>query len=521
MNRLSRVMIVVGVLLMLAVASPLFATGSTEAAAGAEGTHRFSHATGPWDVSQGRIPVSEQPEDPYFQYIEQTVGVAPLTQSWEWEGSTGYVQGLRLALAGGEEFGAIMPWSPALVQELVDGGRVIPLDDYLEDAPYTASIYTDEVWDSIRTQQGGQIYYIPQPQPKVTVRAGFIRQDWLDRVGLDVPTTKEELLEVYRAFRDQDANGNGDPNDEIPVSGREQFRWFDDLFMMHGVAMFEGHPQWRWNEAEGIFESDQVSDAMFESVVFINQLYQEGLMDVAMPAQTNADWTAKLNDGRIGHYFHLVNEVPNKSAFAFAEGGDETGLSHWAVMPHPPIVDGIGQQPYVFPNVGAPRFMMLTDAEEPDRIIEWLEWGSSPEGRTYTTIGIEGFNYIVNDDGEIEVTNPIPAARYTYAGGFGDVPDELLALQTFGELKVQFMNAVWPNVVTGENMLMPNTVYDGFTDFLPNQATMYRETIGQMITGQLQPTRANWDAYVEEWYAAGGQVVTDRATEWYREFYGE
>jgi hypothetical protein len=42
-----------------------------------------------------------------------------------------------------------------------------------------------------------------------------------------------------------------------------------------------------------------------------------------------------------------------------------------------------------------------------------------------------------------------------------------------------------------------------------------------MITGQVEPTQENWDAYVEDWYEAGGQVVTDRATEWYREFYGE
>ena len=34
-----------------------------------------------------------------------------------------------------------------------------------------------------------------------------------------MPTTTEELREVLRAFKEQDANGNGDPNDEIPLSG--------------------------------------------------------------------------------------------------------------------------------------------------------------------------------------------------------------------------------------------------------------------------------------------------------------
>lgn len=510
--------VITAMVMLLVALSPLSATGTTEV----EGdTYRFSYAYGPWDVSQGRIPVSEQPDDPYFQFVEETVGVVPLTQSWEWEGSNGYVQGLRLALAGGEEFEAIMPWSPALVQELIDANRVVPLDDLLPTiAPSAYDNFTDEEWEGIRAQQGGQIYYLPQLSPTVTVRAGFIRKDWLDRVGLDVPTTQEELLEVYRAFKAQDANGNGDPNDEIPVSGRVLFRWFDDLFNMYGVSMYEGHPQWTWSEEKGIFESEQVSDQMFEAIKWLNQLYEEGLMDIAMPAQENADWSAKIADDRVGHYFHLINEIPNKSAFAFEEGGDPTGLSHWAVLPHPPVVEGYGQQSYIFPRAGDPRFMILTDARDPEAIMELVEWGSSEEGRLYSVLGLEGVNWRRNDDGTIDAFNPPPPAKYQYGIGFGDAPDELVAMQTFGELKLEMMEAVEGNYKPMENMFMPNTVYEGFEDFIPNSATMYREMIGQMVTGQIAPTKANWDAYVEEWYDAGGQVVTDRATEWYLGFFG-
>ena len=47
----------------------------------------------------------------------------------------------------------------------------------------------------------------------------WINKAWLDRVGMEVPQTTEEFKEVLRAFKEQDANGNGDPNDEIPLSG--------------------------------------------------------------------------------------------------------------------------------------------------------------------------------------------------------------------------------------------------------------------------------------------------------------
>ena len=44
----------------------------------------------------------------------------------------------------------------------------------------------------------------------------FINKEWLDNVGMDVPTNIDEFYEVMKAFHDQDANGNGDANDEIP-----------------------------------------------------------------------------------------------------------------------------------------------------------------------------------------------------------------------------------------------------------------------------------------------------------------
>lgn len=510
----------IGVAMVLAITAQLFAGGDAEAGAVDGDVYRFSFATGPWDVGQGRIDVAEQPNHPWFQYVESQVGAAPLTQSWEWEGSDGYLQGLRLALAGGEPMEVLMPWSPVFSQELIDAGLVVPLDDLIPQYEHIAAFYPDEIWDSIRTQQGGRIYYIPEPVAPLAGRAGFIRRDWLERVGLDVPTTREELLTVYRAFRDQDANGNGDRNDEIPVSGRQLFRWFDDLFLMHGVVMFEGHPQWSWNEAEGFFESHQVSDQMLAAVQFINLLYSEGLMDIAMPAQPNADWTAKIADDRVGHYFHLISEIDSKSAFAFEPENDATGLRHWTVLPHPPIVEGVGRVPYYYPNVGSPRFLITTNARDPEAIMAWLDWSSSPEGSAFANLGVPGVDWQRDADGEIQVINQVPAVNFKYAFNLGPTPNDIVARSPMGVLKVEILETVVPAFAPTPNMLMPASVYDGYADFVPSSATMYREMIGQMITGAVAPTQENWDAYRRRWYQAGGQVVTDRATQWYREFFG-
>jgi hypothetical protein len=58
------------------------------------------------------------------------------------------------------------------------------------------------------------------------------------------------------------------------------------------------------------------------------------------------------------------------------------------------------------------------------------------------------------------------------------------------------------------------TVYEGYDDYRPSSAPLYREITSKIIVGEL--SMSAWDEYVKEWYAKGGKVVTERATAWYK-----
>ena len=63
------------------------------------------------------------------------------------------------------------------------------------------------------------VYFEPQPEDWYPANClGFmqINRTWLKNLGLEMPSTLDELYNVLLAFKEQDANGNGDPNDEIP-----------------------------------------------------------------------------------------------------------------------------------------------------------------------------------------------------------------------------------------------------------------------------------------------------------------
>ncbi|WP_236023541.1 extracellular solute-binding protein [Bifidobacterium miconis] len=79
------------------------------------------------------------------------------------------------------------------------------------DAKPTAKKYVDV---------DGKMYTLPSDRGKAFAASGqhmLINKQWLDKLGLDVPITWDELTQVFEAFKTQDPNGNGKA-DEIPMN---------------------------------------------------------------------------------------------------------------------------------------------------------------------------------------------------------------------------------------------------------------------------------------------------------------
>lgn len=480
----------------------------------------FRMAFGPYEAAQGAMDVKDQLTDPYFQSIAKKIGVVPTVESWPWNGGTGYVQSLRLALASGQKFDAIRPWDMGLTVELIKAGQALALDSYLDkEGKDIKAMFTKEQWDQVRAIGKGKIYFIPAFGRADTYRAAMIRKDWLDRLGLKVPTTQAELLTVLRAFKTQDADGDGIANNQIPVSGREMLRWFDDLFVMHGVSMYEGHPQWKWNPSKKIFESSQVSSDMKDAIMFMRQLYGEGLMDQVMPTQKSADWNAKINSGKVGMYFHLMSANTDFSNFRLSDPSpDASGLKYWTVMPLPALVPGKPQYKNIFPILQEPNLMILKNAKDPAAIVRWYNYGVSLDGNLAGTLGIEGTDW-KKVNGKIEVIKAVaPNFKYILPGNYD--PD-LLKMTPMGEVKVKMVQDIQKagGVQELQSYLMPPAVYKGYEDYAPGVAKLYREKVTKFIISDTF-TNEEWDAYVKDWYAKGGQVVTNRATAWYKDLFG-
>ena len=62
------------------------------------------------------------------------------------------------------------------------------------------------------TNPDGHIYSLPKKLPMRPIVGNqlFINKKWLDNLGLKMPETYDDLVTVLQAFKDKDANGNGD-----------------------------------------------------------------------------------------------------------------------------------------------------------------------------------------------------------------------------------------------------------------------------------------------------------------------
>ena len=259
-----------------------------------------------WYINEGFLEVKKG--GALYNLYKDLIGVGLISPYVEWNGGTTYQEQLNLKIASGEMPDIFFPVN-GMETELIKNGALLDLTDLLpEKAPHLWETIPEELWDVIRSYDPsgeGRIYMIPS-MVNYPLSGGIIRQDWLDKLGLPTPKTQEEFVNVLRAFKTQDPNGNG-LADEIPTGGRQEAKWMDHLFAMYGIAMWEGTPEWDIYDGELTYSA--VTPNMKDALSFMSELYKEGLMDPETLLNDKAGWEGKISSDRVGVYFHWAQTL--------------------------------------------------------------------------------------------------------------------------------------------------------------------------------------------------------------------
>ena len=261
-----------------------------------------------WSTNNGYLPVEAGSE--LYNFYKDIIGVGIVQPYVEWNGGETYLEQLNLRIAAGDMPDMFTPWN-GVETELIANGALLDLTDLLpEKAPHLWESIPEDIWDAVKANDPtgqNRIYVIPQVM-SYGRNGAMIRKDWLDNLGLDMPTTQEEFVEVLRAFKNDDPNGNG-VADEIPTGGRAEARWMGQLFGQYGIAMWEGYPQWDIYDGELTYSA--VTKNMRDCLEWMSGLYAEGLLDPETFLNDKAAWDGKINSGVVGIWEHLPQECYN------------------------------------------------------------------------------------------------------------------------------------------------------------------------------------------------------------------
>ncbi len=448
------------------------------------------------------------------QDLARTLGISFTSPQGTWNGGAQYIQDLQLRIVSGDMPDIFLPWN-GIEYDLASQGAIADLTDYLPKyAPHIWESVPRDVWDIVRANSpDGRIYYIPQVWDNMA-NMGMIRQDWLDRVGLDVPTTIEEFETVLRAFKEQDANGNGDPNDEIPLSGREALRWWDHLWAPFGVALIEGYPEWDMYNGELTYSA--VTPNMKAAVTWIKHLYDEGLIDPEIMVNSKKIWMAKITADQVGTFFYNALWLRDNIT-------DARQINPDFKLSYLPALKAKGYEGfYSGRSYRRPDICIANKSEE--QIINSLklvEYVNSPEYIEHCAQGFEGYNVKVVD-GKRQFTAPDLNRRAPFFGTVMESPEIVNTkyLKYIDDPTTKYLTDQLGRILLDSQsrviagQILPVSIYDGYPDIKSHK--LYQEYVTQIILGT-KPL-SDFDKFTELWYKQGGREVTDRARKFYADF---
>ena len=200
------------------------------------------------------------------------------------------------------------------------------------------------------TMSDGKIYGLPAAEQMGTAGIGLeedysiytvpqfsmINKAWLDELGLEIPTTLDELHDVLVAFQENDMSatyyGNA-PGSTIPMStGFDQWCWGQNVF----YAGF-GFTNWTNDicndlvlQDDGTVDFVSTWDGYRDAVTYFHNWYAEGLMDIEMFSQSTSQLIAKCSQGQVGvaTWWYIEEVMGDKSGdyvfLPILEGPDGT-----------------------------------------------------------------------------------------------------------------------------------------------------------------------------------------------------
>lgn len=330
---------------------------------------------------------------------------------------------LQLMINGGDELSDVITYmlSPALDYQYGSGGTFLPLNEYFENEkimPNFHAIESEEDKTAIMgdaTSADGNIYVMAMYTPEVwnfTPYRIYMNMTWLDNLGLEVPTTSEELKDVLVAFANEDPNGNG-VKDEIPLFsqfvdgggyGCNAILALINMFQPTGTSM----SGLALSEDGKTVIAPQITDDWKEAMKYLNSLTDAGvLLPDASFAYDGTSYKGTLNYQGIGteaaepgksiNVVGMFTAGSNSGNFADSGTDKNVNFLEYEMIPVPEGPQGKAYSPYA-PYTAENFWHITSDAEDPAFCAMMGDWFYETKHSMWARYGLEGTDWTMDEE---------------------------------------------------------------------------------------------------------------------------
>lgn len=269
----------------------------------------------------------------------------------------------------------------------IEDGVFLDLMEYLpEFAPHYYNIIStdDQLFDEVSTPEGAVVgFYSVYAEPRLNDMGYIIRKNWLDDLGMDVPTTYDELHDALAAFKNE--KGASDAL-FVPSTG------VSDYFTAgYGVAsgMYVDNGEIKFGPLEEGYKEylQLMADWYAEDLVYHDFASYGEMLTFRDPGAVGA--------GQVGCFYSETGDMA-----MFGDFSDDPDILFAAMAPVSVEKNGT-----VYASDKAPskaddiRWAVTTGCEDPELLIQFIDYLYTEEGALLCNYGIEGETFEYDADG--------------------------------------------------------------------------------------------------------------------------
>ncbi len=436
-------------------------------------------------------------------------------------------QDVRIQAAGAaNDLPDVFMVSRPVLQNLVRQGLVAQIDDIYDMMPVRTARYHNEEARHYTTIDG-ENFGMAVPSSVTPIEALVIRKDWLDNLGLDVPVTLEEFYDVLYAFTYNDPDGNG-RNDTWGfgafVESDTTLKGYPGSRLWPIMGAFGVTGLWSFNESD--LGLTIYKDGFYDFMLYFKKMIDDGVIDPNWLSYRKDDFRAAWKQGRFGLMYEQWAALSAESNYAPFDQNFPEG--EWMVI-DPPVGPN-GDQATGSLDKTYRIYAVSQKAVEQGKleaIARLFEWMASDEGYYLLGYGVEGVNYVIDENGNPS-TEGLGAASYT--GQEGQVYTQLRNLvytNSAEETRVRFPDYTaasgktispvgylvemekrpWVNAVGSGMMPTPNA----------DVSRYYEQSLAEFLSGTRDLTSDAWEVFLSGFERVGGSAWNERGIAYARE----